>query len=83
MKIDATSNGAIGFIHLMGSESGKIILGYRVEIYTSNGTKYAKLVEINKAGKDGKTISGLPVGEWFDLTIEFYPYFYEEQRRFL
>ena len=77
MKIDATSVGAVGNLILTGKDAAKIIAAYRIEVYEDGGTKYAKLVEYGADGADGKSYIGLPVGEWFTLTVEFYPYFYE------
>lgn len=77
MRIGSSKTGNIGVIYISGGTSAKAIMAYRVNVYDEGGKKLAKLTEYNKDSKTGKTYSGLPTDEWFTLTVDFFPYFYE------
>ena len=77
IKIDATATGDAALLCLSKDGSSKPITAYKVVIYEESGKKLAKLVEFDRSGNIGSEILGLPTGEWLELTIEFYPYFYE------
>ena len=77
IKIDATAVGDVALLCLSRDGSSKPITAFKVVIYEEDGKKLAKLVEFDRAGNVGSEILGLPVGEWLELAIEFYPYFYE------
>lgn len=77
MKIEQTSVGVIGTIRLAGNTLANSIMVYEIEVYEKDSTKYARLTEVNSDGVRGSSYDDIPVGEWFTLTLEFYPYFYE------
>lgn len=79
MKIEASSLGVVSKLYLAKADATKAITAYELEVYETDGKKLAKLTEFDRAGNKGNSFEGLPVGEWFELTVEFYPYFYESE----
>ena len=77
MMIPTSASGLVAKLYLAGASADKALMAYELSVYAEGDTTYASLSEFNKAGEYGKTYAGLPVGEWFTLTLEFYPYFYE------
>ena len=77
MKIESSNFGDIATLTFAGSSLEKALLAFKLTVYEENGQKYAKLTEYDRSGNEGKSYVGLPLDQWFDLKIEFYPYFYE------
>ena len=72
--IPTSASGTVAKLYLAGASIDKSLYAY--ELAVSGGV--ASLTEITRTGERGNTYTGLPVGEWFTLTLEFYPYFYLE-----
>lgn len=76
MKIDTALEGVVTRIYLADmADSKRAIAGYEIETYL-DGILKARITEFDLAGNKGKSFEGIPVGEWFNLTIEFYVYRY-------
>ena len=79
MKIETDTVGTVSKLYLVRTDATKSIVAYEAEVYEEDGKKLAKLTEFDRAGNKGNSFAGIPVGEWFELTVEFYPYFYESE----
>ena len=77
MKIETEKFGVIGNLNLAGVTLAKSIIAYEMAVYEYDEAKYVRFTEIDSEGKYGNSYVGIPVGEWFTITIEFYPYFYQ------
>lgn len=80
IKIISDSIGEIAKVYLAGESKSKAIMAYSLEVYEdANGNKKARLVEFMKSGGVGNSYDGLPLGEWFTLSFDFYPNFYQSE----
>ncbi len=77
MKIDTEKFGVIGNLNLTGASLDKTLMAYEMAVYEYDEEKYVRFTEINSEGKYGNSYLGIPVGDWFNITFEFYPYFYQ------
>ena len=77
MKIESEKFGVLGNLNLAGVSLSKSIVAYEMAVYEYDVAKCIRLTEIDSTGKYGNSYVGIPVGEWFTITIEFYPYFYQ------
>ena len=76
IKIDAAVEGVVTKLYFVDiAAANRSIAGYEIETY-NDGILKAKITEIDLEGNKGESFEGIPVGEWFNLTIEFYVYRY-------
>lgn len=77
MKIDASSAGVVTKLHMADMvDAARAIAAYEIETYLDGDILKAKITEFDLAGNKGESFTGIPVGEWFTLRIEFYVYRY-------
>ena len=76
MKIETALEGVVTRLYLVDmAETNRAIAGYEIETYR-DGILKARITEFDLEGNKGESFDGIPVGEWFNLTIEFYVYRY-------
>ena len=76
IKIDATAAGAAAKLYMVDYVSkSRAIAAYEIETYM-DGILKARITELDLEGNKGESFEGIPVGEWFNLRIEFYLYRY-------